>query len=415
MMRVLTLIVTLAGQCVAPIALTANAESRRDPFGSLPGPTAVETGQHSAHCPGTIAPKPPLTIWTSRDCASCRQFWRDFNSDRAFREAILSRFRLQWRDVGNDRSTVAARGIVSAPTFRLGDRQIVGYHGRQWLWRQLTTVAADAPVTSLPTKSTTSSPTNTADAESGDRAPAGSLSPLPPLARRTSPQPSGKSPSAGSDAPPIRSAPTPSTPPLTTSTPLAPARLSLTPTAPSTTAPSQRQSQRERLSVHSGIGQTVPGTHRSRFGRWIRQTVPFVLTGLQLAGILGGTAATGGLGTIAVAAMWRLWKRRRLRKQSTSESSATQENERQAETEASGTTLRAPFPRRLDEARQLLALRQSEGRVATLDALRGMFLDDELAKLAAAANQTETALAQQLKSAIDTRVDEVAPLSTVID
>lgn len=70
-----------------------------------------------------------------------------------------------------------------------------------------------------------------------------------------------------------------------------------------------------------------------------------------------------------------------------------------------------PFPRGLDEARQLLGLRQSEGRVAILDALRGMFLDDELDKLTRFDPSTE-AIVHRLREAIDRRVDEVAPLST---
>ena len=44
-----------------------------------------------------------------------------------------------------------------------------------------------------------------------------------------------------------------------------------------------------------------------------------------------------------------------------------------------------------------------------------MFLDDELTKLTASSNDAEAVVAHQLKSSIDTRVDEVAPLSTTID
>jgi len=72
----------------------------------------------------------------------------------------------------------------------------------------------------------------------------------------------------------------------------------------------------------------------------------------------------------------------------------------------------APFPRQLDEARQLLELRQSEGRVAVLDALRGMFLDDELQKLSAEFPPEGATLLNRLQAAIDERVNQVAPLST---
>lgn len=79
--------------------------------------------------------------------------------------------------------------------------------------------------------------------------------------------------------------------------------------------------------------------------------------------------------------------------------------------EATGTT--APFPRQLDEAGELLALRQSEGRVATLDTLRGMFLDDELEKLMEG-DPVAAQLALSLRKAIDARVEEVAPLTTTV-
>ncbi len=70
-----------------------------------------------------------------------------------------------------------------------------------------------------------------------------------------------------------------------------------------------------------------------------------------------------------------------------------------------------PFPRKLDEARQLLELRKSEGRVGLLDALRGMFLDDEIEKLRES-NPESNSITERLVDAIDRRVDDVAPPST---
>lgn len=81
-------------------------------------------------------------------------------------------------------------------------------------------------------------------------------------------------------------------------------------------------------------------------------------------------------------------------------------------TREEGVTPVAPFPRALDEARELLALRQSEGRVAALDALRGMFFDDEVAKAQQRADPTESTLLRRLRESIDQRVSEVAPYST---
>lgn len=149
-------------------------------------------------------------------------------------------------------------------------------------------------------------------------------------------------------------------------------------------------------------------------GRLWGTSVPIVLTTLEMFGILGSTAATGGIGAIALGALWRAWRRRGNRRRKAPQADAdidvllkTEGGER--------VVARAPFPRRLDEARQLLALRQSEGRVAVLDALRGMFLDDELQKLTDSPDERDVSIARRLRNNIDTRVDEVAPLSTTID
>lgn len=72
-----------------------------------------------------------------------------------------------------------------------------------------------------------------------------------------------------------------------------------------------------------------------------------------------------------------------------------------------------PFPRKLDETRQLLQLRQSEGRVVALDALRGMLLDDEVRRQTeAATDDTTRAVLQQLMINLDSQVQQIAPIST---
>ncbi|SFJ33898.1 thioredoxin family protein [Planctomicrobium piriforme] len=130
----------------------------------------------------------------------------------------------------------------------------------------------------------------------------------------------------------------------------------------------------------------------------VLELVPVALTILQWAGVIGGTVATGGLGGIAVAGAMFLLRRRATRASSSKQGGT-----------AGGS---APFPRQLDEACELLAVGQSEGRVAVLDALRGLFLDDELEKLANSTDPAKVKLAGDLRTAIDARVDEVAPLTT---
>ena len=130
---------------------------------------------------------------------------------------------------------------------------------------------------------------------------------------------------------------------------------------------------------------------------------PTVITILSSLGIISGTALTGGVGGVALMLVLKLLQRR-----------ATRASQGKPPAPNGGVVppTHAPFPRQLDEAGELLGLRQSEGRVATLDALRGMFLDDELDKLKSDPDPQRAAFVRQLRAAVDHRVDEVAPLTT---
>ncbi|WP_437188458.1 thioredoxin family protein [Planctomicrobium sp. SH668] len=133
---------------------------------------------------------------------------------------------------------------------------------------------------------------------------------------------------------------------------------------------------------------------------WIRDSLAL----LQLTGVVSGVFATGGLGgAVLIWGIGMLRASRHIRRRISSQD--------RGPSERSAAVPNAPFPRELDEAGELLELRQSEGRVATLDAIRGMFLDDELQKLEQAEG-SEAQLAKQLRKQIDQRVEEVAPLTT---
>jgi hypothetical protein len=126
-----------------------------------------------------------------------------------------------------------------------------------------------------------------------------------------------------------------------------------------------------------------------------------------MLGLIGGTVATGGVGGAAIAfALSRLAARRS--RFGGWQNAARKEDER-------AHAVRAPFPRHLDEARELLELRQSEGRVAALDALRGMFLEDEVGKVISGSDPAEANAARRLMNSINARVDEVAPLATKVE
>jgi hypothetical protein len=53
--------------------------------------------------------------------------------------------------------------------------------------------------------------------------------------------------------------------------------------------------------------------------------------------------------------------------------------------------------------------------VAALDALRGMFLEDEVGKVISGSDPAEANAARRLMNSINARVDEVAPLATKVE
>lgn len=344
--------------------------------GSVPqrSPVTVRPARHSPnhqttkhHLTTACAPSPqqqPLIIWTSRWCGVCRRFWSEYSSDPAFRRA-LSRYRIHVIDVTLRPREATSHSVTTLPTFDLPHQRIVGYAGKEWL---LSALHRDALAPSAPL-----SPLDRAPRERVDTHPdAASSAPDEQPPSRTDFQ------SVRNDDAPLRD---------------------------------------DETQTGGMIGNPSYGSNRSphtplllRIIEVFRSAAPVVLTGLELTGIVGGTAATGGLGALALSLAWRTL-RRRIRRRRRSGIEGNDASRSPAEGEC-GVMPRAPFPRRLDEARQLLQLRQSEGRVAVLDALRGMFLDDEIDKLTGSADEQSAAIADRLKTAIDARVDEVAPLST---
>ena len=343
------------------------------------GRVTLGTRCDCVHCPWHRSPattntrpgankKAPLTIWSATWCAPCQNFHRDLDTLPQFRKQLEAKFRLIERDI--DQSPQAARqaNITTVPTFGTGSRRITGYLGPDWLLQQL---SASTP---------------------------------------TTPKDQSNSPSANSSGPPSNQEPNPKIAPLSSSPdaiqPAVPAPLNPTPGKPSTRDPAPT-SEPEREAKPAASLPTPLKSHPP----WSRifELAPTALTILSTVGVIGGTAATGGVGGIALMILFKLLKRRATRTvQGKVTSSATSSEGGAAHIN------RAPFPRQLDEAGELLGLRQSEGRVATLDTLRGLFLDDELDKLKSDSDPQVAAVIRRIRNAVDSRVDEVAPLTTKV-
>lgn len=139
---------------------------------------------------------------------------------------------------------------------------------------------------------------------------------------------------------------------------------------------------------------------------WLRSIARGQLSALGWAAVGAGTA--GALGLLVPAA-WRFIARRKSPEQRLLELVLSRSrNRKEAEPER-----QIPFPRFLDEADQLRRLRQSEGRVAALDALVGMLFDDEVkATMETAESPEEKQAVRRLRERIMDRVDQIAPIAT---
>ena len=314
--------------------------------------------------------RPLLTIWTATWCGPCQRLKQDLAANIDFRKALESAYELQWKDFDAWPQEARTAGVIKLPTFILPDRRWTGYSGLVGLQSQLPMMSpGESPATPLTEKPAQAIPEKSA---------------VPPAELLAEPAtPVAQTPVAQT---PVVQAPVPTTEQQTTG------------------QKTTEQKTTEQKTDAARKIQAGPKKDHPRILPWL----PLTLTALQWAGLIGGSVVTGGVGGVALSALTLLIRLRTAaparNTSSSSESSSHAEG-------GSGGAVQAPFPRQLDEAGQLLELRQSEGRVATLDTLRGMFLDDELDKLA----QTDTPSAQlaaALRTAIDSRVEEVAPLTT---
>ena len=300
---------------------------------------------------------PTLVVWTADWCGACQRLKRDLQSDTAFAAALRSRVRMEIRDAGRDPLAAKAAGIRSLPTFVLGGQTKVGYRRPGDLLAAIDVQLARSrqPPVSEPTS-------------------------RPASLQPARPKPASQKPSA--PQPPVEPPVRPTSEPVVASGPIAPAENPASPHVPNDPL---------------------------RIGRWI-------LTAGEVAGLLGGSGATAAVMGLA----WLIGRRRRRHPFPRPDTGGRSPPEplRPAEpilapSEPVERPDRIPFPRRLDEARELLQLRQREGRVAVLDALRGLVVDDELARLESEPEHAETA--RSLRALVDARVAEIAPLSTRVD
>lgn len=296
--------------------------------------------------------RPELHVWTSATCVPCQRFHADLQGPLA---ELRQRYQVILHDLHHERTAAGRAGVSRVPTFFIGDRRIEEYHGPEPL---LVALGLRSPPV---VPEATSAPAPPVPAKSGPPAvsqesPA-AIDPPPPPHVVPQESPSGSAPPVVAVAPPV---------------------------------------------VSEGWG-----------SRWLT----WGLSGWSLGLAIAAAAGTGGLLTPAVvrpAIRFAVGTMRGLRRITSPEPPEAPPFAPPALAPGSEVRVSAPFPRVLDEARELLALRQQEGRVAALDALRGMALDDA-AQVILDSDQTpaaEKAAVRRLLAVIDHQVDAIAPIST---
>lgn len=412
-------------------------------------------GQTAMGCDGV-----QLMIFTHDGCQPCRRFWKDFNTDANFRGWINREFCFRWE----------VSDKYPLPRFRVkGHPDIIGYEGKQWLADKLTAIKRQLPKPQdgeptqvLPSPLENNRPADHEVVTEQELAEALDKLVDATMARETANRQEiaalitsidGRLVGHDSDLDQLHSQL------LSLNTrqeavviaindllafsenTVLQEQASQPPIDSTGSAVSEESSSAVSAPLDSDDGQGPASASNDNRGRssvigrvWsaVKTGVPPALTALEWLGFVGtgiaatvatgGTAAAGWMTAVKVASfIGGSLRRKRRRKHHTEDPPAIKSSpsktlpEDVAQVEQNrerGRQPAAPFPRHLDEASELLELRQSEGRVAILDALRGMFLDDRVQHIRDHGTDAERAAVNQLISDIDQRIDQVAPLST---
>lgn len=345
---------------------------------------------------------PILEVWWSKGCDPCAAFDYQLRHNDDFRRKLLSRFHVrfrQWTVFTEFEATL--RGIEKTPAFIAPGMPIVyGFQTTDDLLSRLG-VVEPAPKVVQPPISQPQVVIPPQEKEPLVVPP----DPQPPAATQPPAQQPRLPPAeAEPDYPPFIPPPPPPSPSRRDD----PIELPPIPKAPGATDVVVTEPQTPSESSGVGIGErsrSVAGAVVSG-AKTLAPIAMVVLTFLGGGGIVGGGALAGYAGWRYLVKGFRAASA--IKAAATAVSNATHGKEATAVCNTA-----APFPRQLDEVRQLLKLRQTtEGRVAPLDAIRGMFVDDEIERMLASEKLSDEGKSslRVLRSCVNARVDEVAPI-----
>lgn len=381
---------------------------------------------------------PILEVWSQQDCPPCQKFWSDYSSDAAFRQQINSRFHVHHRRLGPISSIEAmAKGVLVTPTFVFpGHPMVGGYSTKEKLLTDLgivgkpatvpdvikeeelapeppPLVVPDAPKVDAPIVSSVPDPALVAAQEAAQKAQdeADAAKAAQEAAAKAAQEQAVKAKeeqeaalkAASEQAAKAAAEAKAREEELKAALDQAnKAKVEVQQPVPTSTPPVSLPDIIEKApSVPSGGFWSLMGT--------------VVGLGLKIVGgAIGGPVGllVGSVGGAAVPFIWKRltanWRRKALLKAMAPDQTSCVPTNSQG---GVAPTAKAPFPRYLDEAGQLLEIRQSEGRVAALDALKGMFFDDAARLIRERGTDIEKQVIQKLEAQLAQKVQDIAPVS----
>lgn len=382
-----------------------------------------------------------LIIVHSDSCGPCREFDRMYLQDGAFRKALHNAFDLRAYDADDARQWALARqlGVTRVPSFVTHDARgrwrppIVGFNPKnpQLL---LTELGVSLPAESAPAPEITAPVPSPPDPKSDPAAiPPSPVATIDQEARGRIELISRTQQKLGEEISQIHSTLNQS---LQKSDETSQAVQSVndrmqTLTEELSSSRSDTRTEIQSLShrMEQSVSERLKETVRETLREHISTEIPFppanttareepagdsVAGGLLRVGLTGlalyfGLPVTGA-GIAAAAIGWAV--RRRRARNSGQDFRRTDGSTASAGTAQAG-TCETPLPRELDEARELLRLRQREGRHPLHDALFGMLADTEFDNAVQDSSDPATAAAAvRLRDRITQRFNTIAPLST---
>lgn len=326
--------------------------------------------------------RPTLYVFTDKACIPCQRFKDDYATDHNFRRALQAMYFVRFVDIDTEPGLAARFNVTRAPTFaREGFQNVVDYTTKADL------MAALLRHQSIPAE-------DEVPLEDVEQRPAPDLEDDVEVPIESGPDPPPDDDEALTEDGELET--------LAKSVAIILARMneesSLQEDTEVATSPPEEAGESEGGFLSS-----------STFGTLMSLAEIVLLLGAGGSGI--GLGVGGAIGVAKLASrLFRVGKK--VKGVVSDRNTAAHQVEIQSKHESDWQSPAVPFPRDLEEARQLYDLRLAEGRIPLLDALGGAFLEDERDKIHNSGSDSEKAVIDKVYFSIRDRLNKIAKPST---